>query len=156
ITIKIEEGNQYRLGQVNISGNKQFDEAKIRTTLGLVSGEAFNEEKVRENFLELKKLYGARGYINFTAIPVQTFDESKKLLNLNMNIDEDRQFCVHGIGVSGNTPTRDRVIRREIMLDEGQLFNSTLWDQSIQRLNQLGYFEPLQPQDAEIKPSPTD
>jgi outer membrane protein insertion porin family len=156
ITIKIDEGNQYRIGQVNISGNKQFDEAKVRSTLGLVPGEIFNEVKIRENFLDLKKLYGARGYINFTAIPVQTFDEKKKLLNLSINIDEDRQFYVHRIAFSGNTTTRDRVIRREIMLDEGQLFNSTLWDQSIQRLNQLGYFEPLQPQDAEIKASSTE
>lgn len=156
ITIKIEENNQYRIGQVNISGSKQFDEAKIRSTLGLVPGEIFNEVKVRENFLELKKLYGARGYINFTAIPVQTFDETRKLLNLNINIEEDRQFYVHRIAFAGNTTTRDRVIRREIMIDEGQLFNSTLWDQSIQRLNQLGYFEPLRPEDAEIKPSPTD
>src|SRR5215471_9447697 len=155
ITIKIEEGNQYRIGQVVISGNKQFDEAKIRSSLGLVPGEIFNEVKVRDNFQDLKKLYGERGFINFTAIPVQTFDEAKKLLNLNINIDEDRQYYVHRISFAGNTTTRDRVIRREIMLDEGQLFNSTLWDKSLQRLNQLGYFEPLQPQDAEIKPSPT-
>jgi outer membrane protein insertion porin family len=157
ITIKIQEGSQYRIGQVNISGNKQFDEAKIRTTLGLVAGEIFNEVKVRDNFQVLKKLYGERGFINFTAIPVQTFDEPKKLLNLNINIEEDRQYYVHRISFAGNTTTRDRVIRREIMLDEGQLFNTALWDRSLQRLNQLGYFEPLQPQDADVKPiSPND
>ncbi len=156
ITIKLEENKQYRIGQVNVSGGKQFDEAKIKSTLGLVPGEIFNEVKIRENFLELKKLYGARGYINFTAIPVQTFDEANRLLNLNINIEEDRQFYVHRISFSGNTTTRDRVIRREILIDEGQLFNSTLWDQSLQRLNQLGYFEPLRTEDADIKPSATD
>src|SRR5262249_1441360 len=56
----------------------------------------------------------------------------------------------------GNTTTRDKVIRREIMVPEGQVFNSSFWDMSLQRLNQLGYFEEIKPEDAEVKPSPTE
>src|SRR5438094_1759250 len=155
ITIKIEENDQYRVGDVKVTGSKQFNETVIKSVLGLVPGEIFNEERLRKSFENLKKLYGARGYINFTAVPVQDFDETKKLVNLNINVDEDRQFYVSRIAFSGNTTTRDKVIRREVMVEEGQVFNSSLWDMSLQRLNQLGYFEEIKTEDAEVKPNPT-
>ena len=156
ITINIEEGNQYRLGNVKVTGAKQFSETAIKDTLGMVPGEVFNEERLRRSFEQLKRMYGSRGYINFTAVPIQGFDEGNKLVNLNINIDEDKQFYVNRIAFAGNTTTRDKVIRREIMVEEGQVFNSTLWDTSMQRLNQLGYFEPIRQQDVELKPSPTE
>src|SRR6266568_2471639 len=155
ITIKIEENDQYRVGDVKVTGSKQFNEATVKAVLGLVPGEVFNEERLRKSFENLKKLYGARGYINFTAVPVQDFDEAKKLVNLNINVDEDRQFYVNRIAFSGNSTTRDKVIRREVMVEEGQVFNSALWDMSLQRLNQLGYFEEIKTEDAEVKPNPT-
>ena len=155
ITITVEENDQYRVGDVKVTGAKQFNEAIIKAVLGLVPGEIFNEERLRKSFENLKKLYGARGYINFTAVPVQDFDEAKKLVNLNISVDEDRQFYVNRIAFSGNTTTRDKVIRREVMVEEGQVFNSALWDMSLQRLNQLGYFEEIKTEDAEVKPNPT-
>src|SRR5262245_57588514 len=156
ITINVEENDQYRVGEVKVTGNKQFNEAVIRAILGLVPGEIFNEERLRKSFDNLKKLYGSRGYINFTAVPLQDFDETKKVVNLNINVDEDRQFFVNRIAFAGNTTTRDKVIRREVMVEEGQIFNSAYWDMSLQRLNQLGYFEEIKPEDAEVKPSPTE
>jgi outer membrane protein insertion porin family len=156
ITINVEENDQYRVGDVKITGNKQFNELAIRLILGLVPGEIFNEERLRKSFDNLKKLYGSRGYINFTAVPLQDFDEAKKIVNLTINVDEDRQFYVNRIAFAGNTTTRDKVIRREVMVQEGQIFNSALWDMSLQRLNQLGYFEEVKTEDAEVKPSPTE
>src|SRR5215471_3053727 len=156
ITINIEENNQYRVGEVKVTGNKLFNELLIRAVLGLIPGEVFNEERLRKSFDNLKKLYGQRGYINFTAVPAQDFDEEKKLVNLNINIDEDRQFYVNRIAFAGNTTTRDKVIRREVMVAEGQVFNSSAWDMSLQRLNQLGYFEEIKTEDAEVKPSSTE
>src|SRR5204862_4862180 len=79
ITIKIEENDQYRVGDVKVTGAKQFNETVVKSVLGLVPGEVFNEERLRKSFENLKKLYGARGYINFTAVPVQDFDEARKL-----------------------------------------------------------------------------
>jgi len=156
ITINIEENDQYRVGEVKVTGNKRFNELVIRAILGLVPGEIFNEERLRKSFDNLKKLYGSQGYINFTAVPLQDFDESKKIVNLTINVDEDRQFFVNRIAFSGNTTTRDKVIRREIMVEEGQVFNSSVWDMSLQRLNQLGYFEEIKTEDAEVKPSTTE
>jgi outer membrane protein insertion porin family len=156
ITIKIEENNQYRVGTVKVTGATQFSEAAIKETLGMVPGEIFNEGRLRKGFEDLKKQYGSRGYINFTAVPAQGFDEANRLINLNINIDEDRKFYVNQITFTGNTTTHDKTIRREIMLNEGAIFNSTLWDNSLQRLNQLGYFEPIRQEDVEFKPSPTE
>jgi outer membrane protein insertion porin family len=156
ITIKIEENEQYRVGDVKVTGNKLIPEPYIKAILGLIPGEVFNEERLRKSFDNLKKLYGAQGYINFTAVPVQDFDETKKVVNLNINIDEDRQFYVNRIAFAGNTTTRDKVIRREVMVEEGRVFNSSLWDMSLQRLNQLGYFEEIKAEDAEVKPSSTE
>jgi outer membrane protein insertion porin family len=156
ITINIEENDQYRVGEVKVTGNKRFNELVIRAILGLVPGEIFNEERLRKSFDNLKKLYGSQGYINFTAVPLQDFDEAKKIVNLTINVDEDRQFFVNRIAFSGNTTTRDKVIRREIMVEEGQVFNSSVWDMSLQRLNQLGYFEEIKTEDAEVKPNTTE
>ena len=64
-------------------------------------------------------------------------------IDLTLNADEGKQFFVRRIEFTGNTTTRDRIIRREILIDEGDVYNSTLWDASILRLNQLGYFEVL-------------
>src|SRR5262245_31585708 len=140
ITLKIEENDQYRIGDVKVTGNKEFNELIIRAVLGLVPGQVFNETALRTGFDNLKKLYGSRGYVNFTPVPTQDFNEEKKLVNLTINVDEDRQFTVNRINIIGNTTTRDRVIRRELLVSEGQVFNSSLWDLSVLRLNQLGYF----------------
>jgi len=155
ITLKIEENDQYKIGDVKVTGAREFNENAIKAILGLVPGQVFNESKLRTGFDNLKKLYGSRGYVNFTPVPAQDFDEEKKLVNLTINIDEDRQFTVNRITFSGNVTTRDKVIRREILVDEGQVFNASLWDLSLLRLNQLGYFEEVKSEDAEIKPSPT-
>jgi len=156
ITIKLEENDQYKIGDVKITGNKELNENVIKLILGLVPGEIFNESQLRKGFDNLKKIYGSRGYVNFTPVPVQDLDEEKKVVNLTVNIDEDRQFTVNRITFAGNTTTRDKVIRREVMVEEGQVFNSSLWDLSLLRLNQLGYFEEIKNEDAEIKPSPTE
>jgi outer membrane protein insertion porin family len=156
ITLKLEENDQYKIGDVKVSGNKEFPEPIIRLVLGLVPGQVWNETALKKGFENLKKLYGARGYVNFTAVPVQDLDEERKLVNVTINVDEDRQFTVNRIAFSGNTTTRDKVIRREILVDEGQIFDSSRWDMSVLRLNQLGYFEEIKTEDAEVKPSATD
>ncbi len=156
IGIKIEENDQYRVGDVKITGSKEFTEDQVRSVLSLIPGEIFNQTLLQKGFENLKKLYGSRGYINFTPVPVQDFDEAKKLVNLAIDIDEDRQFYVNRIAFTGNTTTRDKVIRREIMVPEGATFNSALWEMSIQRLNQLGYFDEIKTEDAEVKPSATE
>src|ERR1700732_4271465 len=101
---------------------------------------------------QLRKAYGSLGYINFVGTPTPRVDEAKKLVYLNIDIDEGEKFYVSRIEFTGNTVTRDKVIRRELMLEEGQAYNSQLWELSILRLNQLNYFETLKAdQDSESR-----
>ena len=156
LTIRVEENEQYRVGAINITGNEQFTEDQLTNFLGLRTGDVFNETQLREGFDQLTMLYGNFGYINFTPVPNYGFDDPTRTVDLNINIDEDRQFFVNRISFRGNTTTRDKVIRREVMLQEGGLFSTQLWDVSLLRLNQLGYFEEITPDAADIQPNPTE
>jgi beta-lactamase regulating signal transducer with metallopeptidase domain len=150
------QNQQYRIGNIAIAGATAVNADVIRSTLGLVGGQVFDEDQLRAGFEALKKVYGSLGYVNFTPQPRVAFDEQRKLANLVIDIEEDRQFLVKRINVTGNMKTADEVIRREILIKEGQVFNSEAWDRSLARLNQLGYFDEINSEDAEIKPSATE
>jgi len=147
---------EYRIGGIKVIGAKAVNETQIVLALGLVPGQVYNEDRLRKGFDDLKKIYGSRGYINFVPMPVFDFDEQQRVVNLTIDIDEDRQFTVNRISFNGNTATRDEVIRREILIREGQVFNSSLWELSLSRLNQLGYFDEIKYEDVEFKPSATE
>ena len=156
IEMTIEEGGRYRLGAITFTGNKQITNLKaLRATFPIKDGDWFNATDVGKGLENLKKAYGSLGYINFGAIPKLTYDDQKKTVSMNIDIDEGKQFFVSRIEFQGNTITRDRVIRRELMLDEGSVYNSQLWEYSLLRLNQLEYFEPLKvDQDSEAHQDP--
>ena len=148
ITIPIEEGDRYRLARITFKHNKAVSNtAALRGLFPIKDGEIFSREKVAKGLENLRKVYGEQGYINFTSVPDTKFDDEKKLITLDIDVDEGKQFYVRRIEFQGNTTTRDKVIRREIALEEGQVYNSRYWELSLLRLNQLGYFEPLKPDD---------
>ncbi len=156
ILLPIEEGERYRLGSITFTGNKQITNLRaLRATFPIKDGDWFNATEVGKGLDNLKKAYGSLGYTNFGAIPKLSYDEQKKTVSMNIDIDEGKQFYVSRIEFQGNTITRDRVIRRELMLDEGSVYNSQLWEYSLLRLNQLEYFEPLKvDQDSEAHQDP--
>jgi outer membrane protein insertion porin family len=156
ILMPIEEGARYRLGTITFTGNKAVTNVRaLRGTFAVKDGEWFDAELIGKGLENLKKAYGQLGYINFGAIPKPIFDEQKKTVSLSIDIDEGKPFYVSRIEFQGNTITRDRVIRRELMLDEGSVYNSQLWEYSLLRLNQLEYFEPLKvDQDSEAHQDP--
>ena len=156
IGMTVEEGQRYRLGTITFTGNKQITNIKaLRATFPIKDGDWFNVDRCAKGLENLKKAYGGLGYINFGAIPKPTYDDQKKTVSFDIDIDEGKQFYVSRIEFQGNTITRDRVIRRELMLDEGQVYNSQLWEYSLLRLNQLEYFEALKvDQDSEAHQDP--
>ena len=144
ILMPVEEGDRYRLGTITFTGNKAVQNVKaLRATFAVKDGDWFNATLISKGLENLKKAYGQLGYINFGAIPKPEYDEQKKTVSLVIDIDEGKPFYVSRIEFQGNTITRDRVIRRELMLEEGQVYNSQLWEYSLLRLNQLEYFDPL-------------
>jgi len=144
ILMPVEEGARYRLGSITFTGNKAVQNIKaLRSVFAVKDGDWFNATLISKGLENLKKSYGQLGYINFGAIPKPSYDEQKKTVSLDIDIDEGKPFYVSRIEFQGNTITRDKVIRRELMLEEGQVYNSQLWEYSLLRLNQLEYFEPL-------------
>lgn len=155
ILMPVEEGARYRLGTITFTGNEHTNAKALRGTFAVKDGEWFNATLISKGLENLKKAYGTLGYINFGAIPKPVFDEAKKTVSLVVDIDEGKPFYVSRIEFQGNTITRDKVIRRELMLDEGAVYNSQLWEYSLLRLNQLEYFEALKvDQDSEAHQDP--
>lgn len=157
ITIPIEEGERFRMGTLKIVSSDP-DKAlslkvdALKTAFPLKQGDIFSTEKVRKALETYGKIYGEYGFIDFTPEPDTEVDDVNKVINLTLRFDEQKQYYVHRIDFVGNTTTRDKVIRRELMIDEGQLFNKRLWELSILRLNQLDYFDKIEADKAaEIK-----
>ncbi len=151
ITMPIEEGDKYRLGKITFKNNKAISNtAALRSMFPLKDGDIFSREKIAKGLENLRKAYGEFGYINYTGVPQTTFDDEKKLANLEIDVDEGKQFYVRRIEFQGNTTTRDKVIRRELALEEGGVYNSHLWELSLLRLNQLSYFDQLKPDDPNL------
>jgi len=144
ITVPIQEGDKYRLGSIAFKGGKAITNTKaLRAQFAIKDGDIFNRELIGKGLDNLRKAYGELGYINFSAVPETAVNEEKKTVSLDVDLDEGKQFSVRRIEFQGNTTTRDKVIRRELALEEGNLYNSRLWELSLLRLNQLNYFEPL-------------
>jgi outer membrane protein insertion porin family len=150
VTVELEEGPQYKLGKVNFEGVKFFrtPESLFRPVFGMGEGDVFSTAKLRKGMEQLRKLYGEFGFLDM--VPEPGFDPNPKtgVLDMTLSVEEGSQFFVRRIDFSGNTTTRDKVIRRELLIDEGDLFNTRLWEVSLLRLNQLGYFEVLKEEDA--------
>ncbi len=149
VTVPINEGRVYRIGEMKIEGNSIFSEEAIKGTIGLSKGDIANGEKIGKALFEnLKKFYGQQGFIEYTAEPNPTFKDNpakpdEGIVDFVITIEEGKQFSLRRLEFIGNTFTRDNVLRREVLLNEGDIYNQTAWEYSIIKLNQLGYFDPI-------------
>ena len=150
IQIAVEEGRLYRLNKINFVGVKLFKtpESLMMPLFQMKSGDVFSTAKLKKGMDNMRKLYGEFGYIDFVPEPSPEPLPNSDKIDLTLAVDEGKQFFVRRIDFSGNTTTRDKVIRRELYIDEGQMFNTRMWELSILRLNQLGYFEVLKESEA--------
>ena len=149
VTVPIVEGKLYRIGEIKIEGNSIFSEEQIRSVIGLNQGDVANGERIGKALFEnLKKIYGGQGFIEYTAEPAPTYKDSPQnpeegIVDFLVTIEEGKQFSLRRLEFIGNTFTRDNVLRREVLLNEGDIYNQTNWEYSIIKLNQLGYFDPI-------------
>jgi outer membrane protein insertion porin family len=148
ITIPIDEGEKYYMGTLKIASTDPDKALSLKAdalkgVFPLKQGDVFSTAKIRKALDEYTKIYGQYGFIDFVPTPDQDIDEAKKQINLILKFDEGKQYYVHRIDFSGNTTTRDKVIRRQLLIDEGQLFNKRAWELSILRINQLDYFDKI-------------
>jgi outer membrane protein insertion porin family len=157
ITIPVEEGQRYYLAKLDFTGVKMFRSTQFLQTqiFRMNNGDVFSTEKLRNGLKGMTKLYSQFGYIDYVAEPEIDIVPNTNKIDLTLNVDEGKMYFVRRIDFTGNTTTRDKVIRREILIDEGDVYNSTLWDASILRLNQLGYFEALKENESyELRKNP--
>jgi len=153
ITIPIEEGDRYTMGTLKVVSSDpdktlSLKVEALKSAFPLKQGDVFSTAKVRKAIEDYGKIYGQYGFIDFVPQPDTEIDEAAKRINMTMRFDEGKQYYVRRIEFSGNSTTRDKVIRRELLIDEGQLFNKRAWEISILRLNQLDYFERIDPEKA--------
>jgi outer membrane protein insertion porin family len=150
LILPVEEGLKYHINKFNFVGVKLFrtPDSLMRPLFQMAEGDAFSTAKLRKGLENMSKLYGQFGYIDFVGEPGFDLVPGSDKLDVTINADEGKQFFVRRIDFAGNTTTRDKVIRRELLIDEGEVFNSHLWEVSIMRLNQLGYFEALKKEEA--------
>jgi outer membrane protein insertion porin family len=152
LVIPVNEGQQYRIGEVKFEGLTVFKEEGIRPLFKLEKGDVYQESRIKKGYDKLRDAYGSQGYFQWGARTVRTPDHDRKVVDVTLVMDEDKRYFVGRITFTGNDTTRDKVIRREVYLNEGEVFNTEALKLSIKRINQLGYFKPMEGV-PELKPS---
>ena len=140
VTFPIVEGPQYRVGKVSVGETRLFTAAEIGAALRLHEGSVYSPADVQADVKRIQDIYGSRGYIDAQVVPVMTPMGGLKI-GLAYRIEEGAQSYVERVNISGNTRTKDKVIRRELPLGPGDLYNSVYADAAKERLKNLNYFE---------------
>jgi outer membrane protein insertion porin family len=153
LEIPVTEGDQYRVGKISFQGLTVFKEEYTRTLFKLKTGDVYNESRFKKGYEKLRDFYGYEGYFQWQPATHRTPDPEKKTVDVVLEMQEDKRYYVGRIIFTGNELTKDKVIRREVYLNEGEVFNTDALKQSIRRINQLGYFKPME-KPPEIVPSP--
>lgn len=149
ITIRVSEGDQYGISSVDVTGNKAFPEDMLRRMIKTQPGAVFSKEMLRKDIAAMTDLYTQNGYALANIYPDVAPLEEAKQVKLTYKVEEGDIYRLGRIEITGNTKTKDKVIRREVRLDEGDVFNSALLKRTYERLNNLNYFETV-----EMSPKP--
>ena len=140
ITINITEGERYTVSDVKLGGVMLLPEAEMRGLIQLKPGDTFSRQKLSESTKQITDRLGNEGYAFANANSVPELDKAAKRVALTIMIDPGRRVYVHRINISGNTRTRDEVIRREMRQLEGGYYDSDKIQKSKQRLDRLVFF----------------
>jgi outer membrane protein insertion porin family len=154
IIVTIEEGIQYRVNSVGFEGVAVGTPEELRSTLKMVDGSLFTPEGLTADLRAISNFYGQRGYVDRIVLPEVT-PAGEGSVDLVYRIDEGVQSYVNLINIQGNTRTKDFVIRRELLLKPGDVFDTTLVDVSRERLANLNYFNTEPPSALQLLPSDT-
>lgn len=159
IIIPVNEGKIFRVGEINIEGNSIFSEQQISSIIGVKTGEIADGKRLRSSLFEdLKKIYGGQGFIEYDVELNPSFKDNpdkpeEGIVDIDITIDEGKQFRLRKLEFVGNTFTRDVVLRREMLLNEQDIYNQIALERSLLRLNQTQYFDPIdKDQDVETRP----
>ncbi|MDW7761437.1 MAG: outer membrane protein assembly factor BamA [Acidobacteriota bacterium] len=154
IIIPVEAGYLYRVGEVKVDGNKALLTGYLRSLAKFDTGDIYST-KVRETAIEkMGEIYRDFGYLYANIIPVESLDPRKKIVNITFNVYEGEVAYLNRLEFRGNQYTKDKVIRREMLIREGDRFSLAMFKDSILRIKQLGLVD-LE-RDPDIQPNPED
>lgn len=151
VTIPVEEGDRYKTGGIDVTGDFIVEKEEILDLVRLEEGEWFSSGQLRETINAIGELYKDEGYAYVNVVPNTNVDPETKVVGLNLSIQKGKKVKFGRITVVGNDRTRDKVIRRELRIYEGDWYSSTGIKRSKARVTRLGYFETV-----EITTSPSD
>ncbi|NKE70996.1 outer membrane protein assembly factor BamA [Candidatus Manganitrophus noduliformans] len=156
ITIPIVEGDQFRIRDIRYEGNELFETGRLVNLTKSKEGEIFNRGQIRQDIMSMVDLYGERGYIFANVVPQLSPNIEDKTVDVSFQVTEDDPVKVREIHITGNDKTRDKVIRREIRVNEQELINTRLLRRSFQRLNNLNFFENIEIVPEQVEPGWVD
>ncbi len=139
LVITVNEGLQYTVNELTIEGNELYTSDEILANLRMLPGEIYTPRGLQDDTKILRDMYGSRGYVDLLLIP-ESASAGDSQVNLSYRLDEGFQSYVEQINIEGNTKTKDKVLRRELALLPGEIFDTTSVETSKLRLQNLGYF----------------
>jgi outer membrane protein insertion porin family len=151
ITVVIVEGPQYHVRKLTIAGYQHTTDARVRTLLKMKEGSVYSPKQLRDDAKALADAYGSGGYVDLVITP-EGAPAGTGLIDVHYTIEEGVRSFVNRVNIEGNTRTKDKVIRREVLVAPGDVFNTVRVDTTKKRLENLGYFAKVEtyPEDTDI------
>jgi outer membrane protein insertion porin family len=151
LTIMIAEGPQYHVRKLTISGYQAATLDKIRALLKMKEGSVYSPKQLRDDAKAVADAYGSGGYVDLVVLPEGT-PAGPAQIDVQYKIEEGVRSFVNRINIEGNTRTKDKVIRREVLVAPGDVFNTVRVDVTKKRLENLGYFAKVEtyPEETDI------
>ncbi|MBN2413772.1 outer membrane protein assembly factor BamA [candidate division KSB1 bacterium] len=145
IDIWVNEGEKFTFGEITWEGNELFSSEELSSNIRFHKGEVYSKKKITEAvFQDIGNLYYDRGYIYSNITPSETVDENNEL-DIHFIVTEGEQAKINEIKISGNTKTKEKVVRREIRILPGDTFNRSLLERSQREVWMLNYFSNVEP-----------
>lgn len=141
VHINIIEGPKFTIGAIAFEGDLIYDKLILESKIKAASGQTFNGQKLNDDLVALRASYAEKGFAFADITPLTHINDKEKTVDLSFKIIKGKKIYIEEIRITGNTRTRDKVIRREMRLTEGAVYNSEKVKRSKQEINNLGYFE---------------
>ena len=141
LNVPINEGEQYTTGEITVSGNAVFTDNQLKAFLPLREGSVLKNNLLESGVESMTRLYEDRGHLYASVVRRVLRREGEKVADIQITVEEDKPYYIASIEFRGNHKTHDRVLRREMLINEGDLFSRSKLDVSKTKVNQLGYFE---------------
>ncbi|AKJ64429.1 outer membrane protein assembly factor BamA [Kiritimatiella glycovorans] len=142
--VKVEEGPRYELGDVSFDESRLFPQEELRAAADLHSGAPASVSAIESAAGAIRGMFGRRGFIHAYVHPVMTPRESGEVVDVHFEIDSGEKAYIREIRIRGNRQTQDKVIRRELTIEPGEVYNSEQVETSKRRLQNLGYFKSVE------------